>query len=382
MKYRLAEPSIEQQDIDAVSDVLKSGWLIQGKRVAEFESALGGITDSATHVAVSSGTAALHLSMLALEIVPGDLVYVPSLAWPSAANIALLTGALPIFVDVTQPYGNIDPHHLRKRIQESIDKKWGRPRAIVPVHAFGSVCEIDAIMEIAAEFRLNVIEDAACSLGAKDNAGKSVGLFGDIGIFSFHPRKSLTTGEGGSVVSKRPELLERVRQLRDHGRQSPLTFAQAGLNYRMTEFQAALGIGQVARFDSMITKRRVLARRYLSALAGINEITIPPDDARHTWQTFFVIGENPTATQAICKGLVEEGVETGFPSHSAQSLTQFMTLPGNSPMPVSERLRDCGIAFPLHDRLHEHDVNEICAIFRQVTKSLTRSLHRERVMST
>jgi dTDP-4-amino-4,6-dideoxygalactose transaminase len=382
MKYRLAEPSIEQQDIAAVAEVLKSGWLIQGKKVAEFESALGGITDSAQHVVVSSGTSALHLAMLSLEIVPGDLVYVPSLAWPSAANIALLLGALPIFVDVTLPHGNINPNHLRSRIGDTVHKKWGRPRAIVPVHAFGSVCEIDAIMEIAAEFRLNVIEDAACSLGAKDKAGKSVGLFGDIGIFSFHPRKSLTTGEGGSVVSKRPELLERVRQLRDHGRQTPLTFAQAGLNYRMTEFQAALGIGQVARFDGMISKRRILANRYLSALAGINEITIPPDDALHTWQTFFVIADNQLTAQAIREGLSKEGIESGFPSHSAQSLTQFATLPGNAPMPVSERLRDCGIALPLHDRLNEHAVDEICAILRQITKSLTSSLHRERVISS
>jgi dTDP-4-amino-4,6-dideoxygalactose transaminase len=205
IRIPLAKPSFDERELEAVRRVLSSGWVVQGPEVEAFESAIAEMHNARQCIAVSSGTAALHVCYLTLGIGPGDLVFIPSFAWPSAANMAMAVGARPVFVDVLPDTYNIDPADLRKRIQECIEYKWGTPRAIVPVHEFGLAADIDAVLQIAEEYGMELIEDAACALGASYK-GKPVGTFGKMGIFSFHPRKAITTGEGGAIVTNDDSL--------------------------------------------------------------------------------------------------------------------------------------------------------------------------------
>ncbi len=214
----LSRPFFDEQEAEAVRRVLASGWVVQGPEVAAFEAAIAQLHQARHCVAVSSGTAALHVAYLALGIGPGDAVFIPSFAWPSAANMAKLVGATPVFVDVLPDTYNLDPEDLARRIEDCRQRGWGKPRAVVPVHEFGLAADMDAVLSVAARYSLEVIEDAACALGATYH-GKPVGTLGKLGIFSFHPRKSITTGEGGAIVTNDDELAERCRQWRNHGQQ-------------------------------------------------------------------------------------------------------------------------------------------------------------------
>jgi dTDP-4-amino-4,6-dideoxygalactose transaminase len=253
---RLTIPSIEADDLEAVRAVLESGYLVQGPRVAAMEDQLAAYLGTKHVVAVSSGTAALHLALLALGVGRGDLVVTTTYSWPATANVIELCGARPVFVDIEPDTFNLSPGRLEETLAELAGKPGtaGKVKAILPVHAFGQLADMPRILELAGRYGLPVVEDAACALGATW-LGRPAGTWGIMGCFSLHPRKAITTGEGGFISTADADLARRLRTLRNHGLdpQAPAPdFVEPGFNYRMTEFQAALGSTQLAKLDRIL----------------------------------------------------------------------------------------------------------------------------------
>jgi dTDP-4-amino-4,6-dideoxygalactose transaminase len=352
----LSRPFFDAQESEAVRRVLESGWVVQGPQVEAFESAIGTLVQARHCVAVSSGTAALHLCYLAMGIGPGDAVFVPSFAWPSAAHMAKLTGAQPIFVDVLHKTYNIDPANLQLRIEACLSNGQFKPRAVVPVHEFGLAAEMSEVLSLATSYSLQVIEDAACALGATYR-GKPVGTLGDIGIFSFHPRKSITTGEGGAIVTNNLELAECCRRWRNHGQQvkdGKRDFVLPGLNYRMTEIQAAVGIVQTSKFSKILQRRRALASRYLSGLAKSARLVLPGNSPEHTWQTLMVVLDEAADRTDLVQQLARQNIEAAPGSVAGHLAAHFQPQPT---LPVSSMLDSQGLALPLHAGLDDEQVD-------------------------
>lgn len=240
---RLTIPSIDDEDLTAVREVLASGQLVQGARVASFETQVAERAGTDFAVAVSNCTAALHLSLLAMDVRAGDVVIVTAYSWVATANVIELCGAHPVFVDIRPDTFNMDPSVLEPVLKRLMGNRETarRVKAILPVHAFGLMASMAEIMNHADRYGIPVVEDGACALGASLD-GRPAGSWGRLGCFSFHPRKAVTTGEGGMIVGNDGELIRRLKAMRNHGQdphsQSP-DFILPGLNYRMTEFQAA-----------------------------------------------------------------------------------------------------------------------------------------------
>jgi len=368
----LAKPSFDDREVEAVRRVLESGWVVQGPEVEAFEGAIARMHQCKHCIAVSSGTAALHVCYLSLGIGPGDAVFVPSFAWPSAANMAMAVGARPVFVDVLPDTYNIDPDDLRQRVQQCIERKWGKPRAVVPVHEFGLAADMDAVLGVAKEFNLDVIEDAACALGATYE-GKPVGTFGKMGIFSFHPRKAITTGEGGAIVTNDAQLAERCRMWRNHGqvsKNSKRDFCVAGFNYRMTEIQAAIGQVQLEKFPEILKRRKEIASQYLKGLGGCPGTSLPANSPEHTWQTFMVVLDGHKDRSSVMERLAENGVGAApgsLAGHCASVYQQEFGCKGPD-LPVSNRLDFYGLALPLYCGMTDEDVDMCTAELQRMSK--------------
>jgi len=364
IRFPLAKPTFDNREVEAVRRVLASGWVVQGPEVAAFERTIAAMHGAKHCVAVSSGTAALHLCYLALGLGPGDAVFIPSFAWPSAANMAIVVGARPVLVDVSPDTYNVDPADLRRRIQQCLAQNWGKPRVVVPVHEFGLAADLNAVLDIAREYHLQVVEDAACALGATYNHGP-VGAFGCMGIFSFHPRKAVTTGEGGAIVTNDDVLAEACRMWRNHGqvtRGSRRDFQEAGFNYRLTELQAAVGQVQLEKFPAILARRREIVGQYMAQLKACPGIRLPAASPEHTWQTFMVVLDENVSWQAVVEALAGEGIGAGPGSVAAHSQDVYGRMFEYQPahLPVSERLASRGLALPLYSDLTDEQVR-LCA---------------------
>jgi perosamine synthetase len=362
----LAKPDFDGQELEAVRRVLESGWVVQGREVEAFEQAIAEMHHSRHCVAVSSGTAALHVAYLSLGIGPGDAVFVPSFAWPSAANMAVLVGARPVLVDVLPGTYNIDPDSLRREICRCLEKKWGRPRVVVPVHEFGLPAEMDEVLGVARRYELDIVEDAACALGAAYR-GRPVGTLGSLGIFSFHPRKAITTGEGGAIITNDDALAEQCRLWRNHGQVAAdgrRDFQAPGLNYRMTEIQAAIGRVQLSKFPALLQKRREQATFYLDELAGCPHVDLPAACQEHTWQTFMIVLRATHNRATAISRLAAEGIQTGPGSVAAHCAALYCRQFGYQPsdLPQSARLHNQGLALPLHSFLDSDDLSRCVAL--------------------
>jgi perosamine synthetase len=347
---RLGFPSIGAEEAEAMSEVLRTGFLVQGERVRTFEDQIAAAAGSSDAVVVSSGTAALHLALLALGVRRGDLVAVPTYSWPATANAVGLCGAQPLFVDIDERTFNMDPDRLAAAMQSS-----GRVRAVLPVHAFGGMADMPAILEVARRHDADVIEDAACALGAWLQ-GRPAGAWGILGCFSFHPRKVITTGEGGAVTTSRPELAHRVRTLRNHGL-DPLSstpeFVAPGFNYRLTEFQAAMGIAQMKRLSELLDHRRRAAGEYDRLLeeTGIRK-PLALEPSAHIYQAYVVLLPRTAADRQrqIISRLRGRSIEVGIGTHHIP-LTQFWAQQGSyakGDFPVTDELAARAIALPIH----------------------------------
>jgi dTDP-4-amino-4,6-dideoxygalactose transaminase len=354
----LASPDIRQEDIDRVNDVLRSGMLVQGTNVSEVESILSGIIGLPEVCLVSNGTASLHLALVALGVGQGDEVIVPAFSYVATANVVELVGAKCVFADINLDTFNIDP----AKIEELITP---RTKAIIPVHEFGLCADMNAIMDVANRHDILVIEDAACAIGATF-FGKHAGSFGYFGSFSFHPRKSVTSGEGGCLVTASQELADRIRTLRNHGiapGTMPMDFVKAGFNYRMTDFQAALLIGQLRRLDDTLVSKRQIASRYLSEIKTHSAL-LPsvPQGLEHSWQTFHILLETPAERDAMLKHLSRFGVMANYGAQCIPAMTYYKKVYGEDlwrNFPAAYRSYSCGLAIPLYEKLTDEAVDRV-----------------------
>ncbi len=313
---RLSVPSIEEDDLQAVIEVLRSGYLVQGPQVRAFETKVADYVGSKYAVAVTNCTAALQMALLALDVRQGDLVVVSSYSWISTANVIELCGAQPVFVDINVDTFNMCPNHLEEVLRSLFSNRETsrKVKAVLPVHTFGQIADMPSILETADRYGLPVIEDAACALGA-DFEGRKAGNWGVMGCFSFHPRKAVTTGEGGVITTSDDELYWKLQALRNHGidpSKETTSFVMPGFNNRMTEFQAAMGQTQLAKVDRIIQARREAARRYTELLRGTAFI-VPElaDSTRHVFQSYVVLLPEELALNRVqvVQKMREMGVE-------------------------------------------------------------------------
>jgi perosamine synthetase len=374
---RLTVPTIEGDDLAAVSEVLESGFLVQGPKVEGFERAVADYVGTKHAIAVSNCTAALHLALLALDVRPGDLVVVPSYSWVATANVIELCGARPVFTDIRPDTFNMDAQHLDEIVERLSSNKAtsNRVKAILPVHAFGQLSDMPEIMAIANKHGIPVIEDAACALGATMDE-KQAGTWGVMGCFSFHPRKAVTTGEGGMITTDDEDLAWRLRVLRNHG-QDPASptpdFVMPGLNYRVTEFQAALGLTQMAKLKRIIHARRAAAVRYDSLLEE-SPLTPPgvAANSEHVYQSYVTLLPKELAPKrsGIISQLRMQGVETNIGTWHIPLTSYYRNLYGYLPgdFPLTDDVFARALTLPLFEGLTEREQQEVVALVcKQVT---------------
>lgn len=323
---KLSAPDLGEDEITAASGVLRSGNLVQGQECRAFEKELAAYLDIPEVVLVSSGTAALHLSLLALGIGPGDAVLVPDFTFAATANAVSLAGARPVFVDVDSHNYNIS----KGTLLDAIERHAGEEplKAMMPVHEFGCPVDMDSVMAVAKQYGLAVIEDAACALGA-EHGGQKTGTFGMAGCFSFHPRKTLTTGEGGAICTSDASFARDLRVLRNHGIEysgGKTDFVQPGYNYRMTDIQAAIGRVQLQKFPAALELRRKLKEVYMQGLASAQGLRLPEDTPGHSWQTFMVVLEQGLDRTGAISWLRDHDFESNLGAQSIVSLKAY----GNS----------------------------------------------------
>lgn len=361
----LMNPLLTEEDIDAVVGVLRSGMLVQGDQVASLEKQLCAFTLSPAAVAVSNGTATLHLALVVSGIGPGDEVIVPAFSYVATANVVELVGATPVFVDVDLRFFNIDV----KKIEEKITSK---TKAIIPVHEFGLACDIHEVKKIADKHKLLVIEDAACALGAKDQ-GVYTGTVGDFGSFSFHPRKAITAGEGGVIFAKSEAQALKLKALRNHGMEivnQKMEFPYAGFNYRMTDFQAALILSQLVRLRAQIEYKQKLAEVYYQEIKS-SRVILPQFDERnknHTWQTFHVLVEDADRDELITL-LRKEGIGTNYGAQCIPDVTYYKNKyqhQSETLFPSAYKSYKQGLALPIYERLTKEDVKYVSATLNKL----------------
>ena len=374
---QIAQPVTGEEEWQAVKEPILTGWLTQGSKVAEFESKFAERHNASHALAVTSCTTGLHLALAALGIGPGDEVIVPAFTWIATANVVLYCGATPVFVDVQRDTYNMDPAQVAAKVTD-------KTKAIIPVHLFGLWADIDAI-RAAIPDHVKIIEDAACAAGASYK-GNWAGTLGGVASFSFHPRKSITTGEGGMVTTNNKELAERMEQMRNHGatiseeqrHHGPKPyilpdFNLLGFNYRMTDLQGAVGIEQLTKLDSFIDERAKWAKWYREQLADIDWIRLPeePANGRHGWQSFvtYVDPEKaPMQRNDIMEILQEKGISTRPGTHAVHMLDLYNEKYGIQPndFPLA---RDCDqntMAIPLHNRMTEDDYQYVVNQLRKI----------------
>jgi dTDP-4-amino-4,6-dideoxygalactose transaminase len=352
----LGSPDIQPQDIEAAIEVMRSGMLIQGERVKDFEEAIAEFLGVKHAICASNGTATLHMALVALGIGPGDEVIIPAFSYIATANVVELVGAKPIFVDIDIQSYNIDTN----KIEAAISPK---TKAIMPVHEFGLAADITRIKTMAEEKGIFVIEDAACALGAKEN-NRCVGTFGQFGSFSFHPRKAISSGEGGILTTNDEALAEKIRILRNHGiayQEGKMTFVAAGFNYRLTDIQAALVHSQFHRFENTLAYKNQLADTYFEELSN-HKITLPivPRNKNHTWQTFHVRLEDSIDRDKLIIKLKNNGIGTNYGAQCIpyqQYYSEKYGLNCEEHFPNSLKAYKQGLALPLYEKLNKEDIS-------------------------
>jgi len=363
----LASPDIGKKEIALVNEVLKSGMLVQGKYVQKIEQLIAEYVGVKHAVCVSSGTATLHLILKALQIGEGDEVIVPAFSFIATANVVELVGAKPVFVDIDLQTYNLNPEELTKAITP-------RTKAIIVVHEFGLAANLEPIIEFSKKNGLFLIEDAACAIGGTYKNDK-LGSFGIAGSFSFHPRKVITSGEGGIVTTNDDVLAEKIRVYRNHGiivRNGIAEFIEAGFNYRMTDIQAALILPQFQRLDSIIKARNILAELYLRNLdRSLLKLPIVPSGYLHTWQTFHVILSSKKTRDVAIEELAKKGIGTNYgaqciPETSYYSSKYEMDL---QKVPNALTAYSRGLALPLYEKLTQKDIRFISNQLNQICLS-------------
>lgn len=364
---KLASPDIRQDDIKRCVEVLQSGNLVQGAQVKQFEESLARFSGNfGSFCAVSSGTAALHLALKALGISRGDRVLVPDFTFPATANVVENLGAEVLFCDV-DPFTYCVTPELIKNVLASCN---GHIKALIVVHEFGYPAPIRSICEVAGKNNMHVIEDAACALGTVAD-GHHVGYYSDCACFSFHPRKAITTGEGGAVFSKDDSFIEKVRQFRNHGIKTTsgrIDFFEAGLNYRMTDFQAALALGQLERYPAEIEKRQQLAALYMSLLRDEADLELPRLKEGHSFQSFMVKLNNHIHRQKTIDAMAAKDVQTNLGAQALHRLHYYHSKYKRNDVdyPISSQLYDHGLVLPLYGSLEKEGIKTVSEELKKI----------------
>lgn len=354
---RLAWPEVGAEEAAAVAEVLSSGRLTMGPKVADFEAALAQACGVEHAVCVSSGTAALHLAVLALDLRPGDEVLVPAYTFPATANVVALSGLRPVLVD-------IDPVTMTIDVERAVAAVTPRTRACLAVHLFGRPVRWEALRRALPE-RVSLLEDAAGALGAR-RRGRPCGSLGLMGCLSFHPRKIVTTGEGGAVTTNDGTLAEAVRRLRNHGWRPPgfSDLPAPGLNYRLSDILCAVGIPQVRRLEELLAARERIARGYAARLSEVDGLLLPAADEgdRHGWQAYVVqLERRDEAFQA----LRQAGVEAQIGTFALHRLSAYAD---QGPFPGADRVFARALALPLHSRLSDADLDRVTSALAGVVR--------------
>ncbi|GAT72639.1 putative PLP-dependent enzyme possibly involved in cell wall biogenesis [Microbacterium sp. HM58-2] len=360
---RLNVPLTGDEELEEIRDVLGSGYLTQGPKAAEFEAGVRAVTTSAFAFAVSSATTGLHLTLVALGVQPGDEVIMPAFSFPATANAVAQQGAIPVFVDIRPETYNIDPSLIEASITP-------RTRAIMPVHAFGLTADMDPINELAQAHGLPVIEDAACALGATYH-GRAAGSLATAGVFSFHPRKIITTGEGGMITTDDDKLADRLRVLRAHGAVRGdlfMEFVDVGFNYRMSDVHAAIGIAQLRKLGEILQQRRALAAELSSRLHGIPGVRTPvtPKGLEHSFQSYVVMLAPEIDRDEVIRRMREHDVETTLGTYGMHLQPAFVERfgPQADSLPNATDAHYRALTLPLYPQLDAGDLDRIAAALR------------------
>ena len=372
----ISQPVLGDEEWEALKEPLFTGWVTSGPRVRAFEERFAEIHGVKRAIAVTSATTALHLALVALDVGPGDEVIVPAFTWVSTANVVLYCGATPVFVDVDPATFNLDPSMLKEKVT-------AKTKAIIPVHLFGLCADMDAIKEAAPGIPL--VEDGACAAGSSYK-GTMAGGLGDIGCFSFHPRKSVTTGEGGMLTTNDEVLADKLEKLRNHGAEiseeqrhhgaKPYLlpdFNMMGFNYRMTDLQGAVGYVQLGKLEAFIEERDRRAKYYRDEFTSLGWLQLPDpgENYKHGWQSFVTLVDEsraPYSRNEIMERLQQNGISTRPGTHAVHMLNFYRDRYGIAPedFPGARIANDRSMAIPLHNRMSSEDYEYVVEVMRSI----------------
>lgn len=359
MKIPLAKPFLDKAEEKAVIKVIRSGWITQGPKVIEMEEQFKALTGAKYAIATSSATTALFLALYLLDIGPGDEVIVPSFTFIATANVIVQTGAKPVFVDIDSKTYDIDPSKIEKKITK-------RTKAIMPVDQVGLPCDMDAIRKIAKKHKLFIVEDSACAIGSQYK-GKSVGHYADLTCFSFHPRKVVTTGDGGMLVTDNKTWAARAKMLRQQGMgASDLvrnkanqviheSYPEIGFNFRMTDIQAAVGVEQMKKLPKFLKLRRAIAERYTKAFLK-TELIIPPHVPKYAtpnWQSYIIrLKKNSKISRdKLMQKLLDLGIATRRGVMAIHREKPYIKKFGKISLPITSDATDQTISLPMYPQM-------------------------------
>lgn len=369
----IAKPYLTEEEAQSAYDTILSRWVTQGPRVEEFEKKFSEYTGAEFAVAVSNCTTALHLSMIVAGIKEGDEVICPSMSYIATANCIKYVGAKPVFAEINPETYNIDVKNAEKLITN-------KTKAILIVHQIGMPADIDAFKVLCDKYKIKLIEDAACAVGSAYK-GKKIGSHSELVCFSFHPRKVITTGDGGMITTSNEEYYKRLKLLRQHAmsvndrirhQSDKLLFEdhlELGYNYRMTDIQAAVGIKQLEKLDWIIEERRKIAMKYLEDLKSIECIRLPFEDEGYfsNYQSFSIyLKENCSVSRNdLMQKLLDEGISTRRGVMTSHRETAFKKEHKDIKLPISENVCDRSILIPIFIPMNEDDINHIIATLKK-----------------
>jgi len=370
----IAKPYLNQEDAQAAYDVIMSGWITQGPRVQEFEEKFAAYTGAKYAVAVSNCTTGLHLAMIVAGIGSGDEVICPSMSYIATANCIMYTGAKPVFAEVHPETYNLDVADAEQRITS-------KTKAILLAHQIGMPADIDAFRALCDKHNLVLIEDAACAAGSSYK-GKKIGSHSDLVCFSFHPRKVISTGDGGMVTTNNEAFAARMKLLRQHGMSvnagarhgaTKIIFEdhlEVAYNYRMTDIQAAVGIRQLEKLDWIVEERRKIAQRYLTELADIACIRLPKEESGYftNWQSFsiFLKPEAPLTRNELMQSLLDKGIASRRGVMTSHRETAYKEYCRDLSLPRTEDACDRSIIIPLYVPMNEEDITTVIKGLREL----------------